>query len=80
MPDADGCKTGAVNQLLHSMFKDVIVQFNNKTVSDPSNMYPYRAYLETLINASKEVQKYRLQAEGWYKDDYETIDEDAPVA
>ena len=78
MPDKTTCKTGAVNNLLHSLFKDVTVQFNNKTVSDPSNMYPYRAYLEKLINSSKEVQKYRLQTEGWFKDDYEKFDEDAP--
>ena len=41
-------------------------------------MYPYRAYFEKLINSSHEAQKYRLQAEGWFKDDYEHIDEDAP--
>ena len=69
MPDAATCKTIAVNLLLHSIFKDVTVQFNNKTVSDPSNMYPYRAYFETLINASHDAQKYRLQSEGWHKDD-----------
>lgn len=78
LPDAAGCKTGAINLLLHSLFKDVIPQFNNKTVSDPSNMYAYRAYLETLINSSHDAQKYRLQAEGWYKDDYAHFDEDAP--
>ena len=78
MPDAAACKTGVVNLLLHSLFKDVIVQFNNKTVSDPSNMYPYRAYFEKLINSSHDAQKYRMQAEGWFKDDYEHIDEDAP--
>ena len=79
MPAAATCKTGAVNLLLHSLFKDVTVQFNNKTVSDPSNMYAYRAYLETLINSSTDAQKYRLQTEGWYKDDYAHIDEDAPT-
>jgi hypothetical protein len=78
--DAAACKTGAVNLLLHSLFKDVTVQFNNKTVSDPSNMYAYRAYLETLVNASIDAQKSRLQTEGWFKDDSAHIDEDAPDA
>ena len=63
MPGVADCNTGAVNLLLHSIFKDVTVQFNNKTV---------------LINSSHDAQQYRLQAEGWYKDDYEHIDEDAP--
>jgi len=56
MPAVADCKTGAVNLLLHSIFKDVTVQFNNKTVSDPSNMYPYRAYFEKLINSSHDAQ------------------------
>ena len=76
--DAAACKSGAVNLLLHSLFKDVTVQFNNKTVSDPSNLYAYRAYLETLVNSSIDAQMSRLQTEGWYKDDFATIDEDAP--
>ena len=61
MPDAAASKTGAVNLLLHSIFKEVTVQFNNKTVSDPSNMYAYRSYLETLINSSKEIQKLQIE-------------------
>jgi hypothetical protein len=31
-----------------------------------------------LINSTQDFQKYRLQSEGWHKDDYEHIDEDAP--
>ena len=79
MPAADDCKTGTVNSLLHSLFKEVTVQLNGKTVSDPSNMYPYRAYLETLINSSEEVQKYRLQAEGWHKDKHDKMNEAEPA-
>ena len=55
MPAANACVTGTVNLLLHSLFKKVTVKFNNKTVSDPSNMYVYRAYLETLINCSGDI-------------------------
>ena len=31
-------------------------------------MYPYRAYLETLLNYSKETQETRLLTEGWVRD------------
>ena len=65
MPAANASVTGTVNLLLHSVFKEVTVQFN-KTVSDPNNMYAYRAYLETLINCSGDIQNYRLKAEGWH--------------
>ena len=78
MPATNACVTGIVNLLLHSLFKEVTVQFNNKTVSDPSNMYAYRAYLKTLINCSGDIQNYRLKAEGWYKDTHDKMDEADP--
>ena len=78
MPAANACVTGTVNLLFHSLFKQVTVQLNNKTVSDSSNMYAYRAYLETLINCSGDIQNYRLKAEGWYKDTHDKMDEANP--
>ena len=78
MPAADACKSGVVNLLLHSMFKEVTVLFNNKTVSDPSNMYAYRSYLETLLNCNGDIQKYRLKSEGWHKDKHDKMDEAEP--
>ena len=38
-------------------------------------MYAYRAYLETLINCTDDIQNYRLKAEGWYKDTHDKINE-----
>ena len=54
---AYACKSIAVNLLYHSMFKEVTVLFYNKTVSDLSNMYAYRSYLETLHNCNGDVLK-----------------------
>ena len=54
---ADVCKSGVVNLLMHSLFKEVTLFFNNKTVSDPSNIYAYRSYLETLLNCNGDIQK-----------------------
>ena len=71
MPAANACVTGTVNLLLHSLFKEVTVQFNNKTVSNPSNMYAYRAYLETLIICSGDLQNYRHKAKKWHKDTHD---------
>ena len=78
MPAGDGCKSGVVNLLLHSMFKEVTVLFNNKTVNDPSNMYAYRSYLETLLNCNGDIQKYRLKSEEWHKDKHDKMDEAEP--
>ena len=68
MPANDACRTAAVNNLLHSLFKEVTVQFNNKTVSDSNNMYAFRAYIEKLLNLNKDIEKYRLNTEGWHRD------------
>ena len=63
MPTANACAKGTVNLLLHALFIEVTVQINHKTVSDPNNMYAYRAYMETLINCSGDIHNYRLKAE-----------------
>ena len=78
MPAADACKSCVLNLLLHSMFNKVTVLFNNKTVSDPSNMYAYRSYLERLLNCNGDIQKYRLKSEGWHKDKHDKMDEAEP--
>jgi len=65
-PDAH--TVGPINLPLHSMFKEVPVQLNGKDVGDPNSLYPYRAYLETALSYSEEVQKTRLLSEGWVKD------------
>ena len=78
MPAADACKSGVVNLLLHSFFKKVTVLFNNKKVSDPSNMYAYRSYLETLLNCNGDIEKYRLTFKGWHNDKQDKMDEAEP--
>ena len=65
MPAVDACKSGVVNLLVHSLFKEVTVLFNNKTVSDPSNMYAYRSYLETLLNCNYRSEERRVGKECW---------------
>ena len=59
---------GPVNLPLHSMFAEVSAQLNGKETSELTHLYPYRAYMETLLNYNKQVQDTRLQAEGWSKD------------
>jgi len=73
MANADGTdpidnSVGPVNLTMHSLFSQMNVEFNGKPVSEPNHLYPYRAYLETVINYSEETQKTRLLSEGWTKD------------
>ena len=74
----NNCVTNTVYLLLHSLFKEVTVKFNYKTVSDPSNMYVYRAYMETFFNYSSDVHSYHFKAKGWHKNTHDTIDKSEP--
>ena len=57
-----------VNLLLHSLFSNVSVTLCGKEISDKDSLYPYRAYLETLLTYEGDVHQMRTAAEGWAKD------------
>lgn len=59
---------GPINLPLHSMFSRVEVDLNGKSISDPTNLYPFRAYLETLLTHDKDVQDTQLENAIWKKD------------
>ena len=61
-------EVGPVNLTLHSMFSNVDIELGGKMISDPNGLYPYRAYIETLLSYNKEAQETQLQSEMWYKD------------
>lgn len=61
-------KVGPVNHLLHSMFNQIDVYFNQKLVSPPNNAYAYRAYIETLLNYSDPAKISHLTACLWDSD------------
>ena len=70
---ADGTNIDAntaapINLTLHSMFREIGLEFNGRNVGDTSQYYPYRSILESLLNFCKEVQQTRLLSEGWTKD------------
>lgn len=62
------------NLPLHSLFSSVSVTLGGKEVGDAGTLYPYRAYLETLLSSTPEVLKSRAPLEGWAKDDAEYMD------
>lgn len=65
---AIGESAGPVNNLLHSLFNQVDVYFNQKLVSPPNNAYPYRAYIETLLNYGHSAKSSHLTSVLWYDD------------
>ena len=48
---------GVVNNVLHSMWSNVNVELNNKTVTPNDGLYPYKAYLEKLTTFTPEHTK-----------------------
>ena len=57
---------GAPN-LFHTMVAQPSVYLNGKLVSEQTDTYAYKAYLETLLNYSKEAGDTYLKSQGWYE-------------
>ena len=46
-----------VNNLLHGLFQSVSVELGGRSITDTSNLYFLRAYIENLIGFSTDAQK-----------------------
>jgi len=66
--NADTVRAGVVNLPLHSLFSTITMKIADKVVTETNNLYPYRAYLETLINYQPDVLKTRMLCEGYVED------------
>jgi hypothetical protein len=53
---------------MHSLFSDVSVSLSEKLVSPPTSMYPYRAYIETLLSYGPAAKESQLTGVMWYKE------------
>ena len=54
-----------VNNFAHSIFKQMDVKFNGILMGEQSNYYAYLAYMDTLLNYSKEEARDKLVPQGW---------------
>lgn len=67
--DDDGRKLfSPVNNMLHSIFQRVDLEMNGKLVTATSQHYPYRSYLEVLLNYDRNAMNTHLVDSGWLKD------------
>lgn len=48
------------NLFLHSLFSQVDVSLNERNISSATNTYPYRAYIETVLNYGEDAKKSLL--------------------
>ena len=55
-----------VNNLAHSIIKQIDLHLNGTLISPQSDTYHYKAYLETLLNYDREDGKTVLGPQGWF--------------
>ena len=54
------------NLFLHTLFSEVDVSLNGVLVSTSSNTYPYRSYIETLLNYGRDAKDTQLASSMFY--------------
>lgn len=63
-----GEAVGPVNLLAHSLFQKADIMLNDVLVSNSSNLYHYRAYLETLLSYNNDAKTSQLSCALYSKD------------
>lgn len=61
--------SSVVNNLLHSLFKQVSISLNGTPIAQSNNDYAYRAYFENLLNYGRDASDTHLDSVGWDIDD-----------
>ena len=65
---ADWKKIAPVNNLLHSIFKNIHLDIDNKNVTKSSPTYSYKAYFESLLGFTEASKCGYMSSQGWYSD------------
>ena len=73
-------KTGFINNIFHSLFQNVEVKLNQKTVTDSDQNYHYLAYLTKLMSYSPEFFETQGALFGWVMDESGSMDANTLVA
>lgn len=66
--DATKIKIAPVNNFLHSLFRQVTLSLNGKQVAQNCQNYPYRSYIENVLNFDKESAHQHCQGLIWSLD------------
>src|SRR5271154_205090 len=64
-----------INNSMHSLFNDVILLINDKRVEGGDKMYPYKAYMNTILKYSRETQEGQLFSSGFIRDESTKMDD-----
>ena len=57
-----------INLALHSLWSQVDVTLGGRLMTQATGMYPFKGFLQTLLNYGKEAKETQLLAQGWYEE------------
>ena len=57
-----GAKVFPINNIFHSMLSGIDLYIKNKLITNNSDTYPYRAYLENVFSYGSDVKDNQLKA------------------
>ena len=77
---ADDKLVGPINNILHSLIQQFSIKLNEIDVTEKTDSYAYKAYLESLLNYNKEAKSSFLTSSLFYKDTAGQMDETDPVS
>ena len=77
---AADAQVGPVNLYLHSLFSQVDVSLNDRIITPSTPTYPYRAFLETMLEYGPEAKQSQLSMGLYYKDTAGQMDNPNPLA
>ena len=55
-----------MNNLAHSLFKQINARLNGTLISPQTDTYHYKAYIETVLNNDRDDGETILQPDGWF--------------
>ena len=58
-----------INLVVHSLFSQVDVTLGGRLMTPATAMYPYKSYIQTLLNYGKEAKESQLISQGFYHEE-----------
>ena len=68
-------KDSVCNNLLHALFSQIDVQYNDRLMTQSTNTYPIISYIKNLVTTTKTEKQSKLQSELFFMESSSEIDE-----
>lgn len=65
---ADGARTAMINYPIATIFNQVDITLGDRLISQSDNLYAYRAYIETILNFSRQTLETQFTSGMFFKD------------